>query len=343
MAYDIHRSTDLGFTPGPETLVATTFSTAFVDAALLPGVDHAYVVRARDAAGNVDANTLHVTVTATVLDVTLLATEFEPNDAGWTVVDPDDAEYGNWQWGNPQGTAYQSEDDHTPGTGVNAWITGLSGSPSNGDVDNGTTTLLSARYDIASAVNPVVAYWRWFTNDRGGSPGDPTDTLRVEISDDDGQSWEMLEEVGAGTPLAWVPVELALPAGVAPSSQMRLRFSTADLGEGSLVEAGIDDFAFVDPAQGCSNCDTPQPKPCSVVVSRSGDADILLSFTNLAGRRIEVYNVTGCDEMLLIGTTTGNSFLHEGALLSTEPFNYRLRSVDACGNGVDFCGDTDCP
>jgi hypothetical protein len=342
VAYDVFRSTDPAFTPGPANLVATTFGTGFVDAGLPPGVDHTYVVRARDAAGNADTNDVHLTANATALDATIFETHFEPNNAGWSVTAPNDATDGNWQWGNPVGTAYQPENDATP-DGVNCWITGLAAGTSNGDVDGGTTTLLSARYSMATAVNPVVQYTRWFTNDQGGSPGDPTDTFRIEVSNDGGGNWTMLEEIGAGTPLQWIPVEVPIP--LAPSADMQFRFTAADLGAGSLVEAGIDDFALIDEGQGCSGsaCAFTPPNICAIHVGRSGD-DIVVAWTTDPGRRAMVYAVSGCDEAILIGTVDGGtSFVHEGAALASESFSYRITTVDNCGEEMPFCGDTDCP
>jgi hypothetical protein len=340
VAYDIYRSTDPGFVPGPANFVATTFATSFVDAGIQPGTDQTYVVLARDTLGNSDANNVHLSASSGVLDLTLLETAFEPSDGGWAVTAPDDATAGNWEWGNPSGTPYQPEDDATPSPGVNAWITGLAGGAGNGDVDDGTTTLVSMLYDIAGATNPVVRYARWFTNDKGGSPGDPTDTFRVEVSSNNGTDWTPLEEVGAGTPLAWVPVEIPLP--VAPTNQMRFRFSAADIGAGSLVEAGIDDFALVDLGQGCSGCGLTLPGPCALHVGKSGD-DIIVDWGTDVGRRVIVYRIDGCGESIKLGTVeSGSSFVHVGAALSPEAFNYRVTSVDACGSEIDFCGVTDC-
>jgi hypothetical protein len=340
VAYDIYRSTDPGFIPGPENFVATTFATSFVDAGIPPGVEHTYVVLARDILGNSDTNNVHRTTTAAVLDLTLHETAFEPNDGGWSVTAPDDAAAGNWEWGNPSGTPYQSEDDATAG-GVNAWITGLAPSPGNGDVDDGTTTLVSQQYDIAGATDPVVRYARWFTNDLGGSPGDPTDTFKIEVSNNNGSDWTPLEEIGAGTPLAWVPVEIPLP--VVPTDQMRFRFTAADLGAGSLVEAGVDDFSLVDVGQGCEGCGFVFPGPCQIHVHKSDD-DIVVDWGADVGRRVVVYQVTGCGEMIKVGTVeNASSFVHENAALSPDPFSYRVTSVDACGAEIAFCNATDCP
>jgi hypothetical protein len=185
-----------------------------------------------------------------------------------------------------------------------------------------------------------VRYSRWFTNDQGGSPGDASDTLRVEVSNNDGSSWAPLETVGAGTPLEWVPVQL--PIGVAPTSQMRFRYSTADLGAGSLVEAGVDDFSLVDVGQGCASCAAPT-NVCQIHVSRSGD-DAVVSWSVDPGVRVLVYHVTGCGEQILIGTVEGStSFVHEEALLSEQSFHYRVTVVDACGDEQPICGTTDCP
>lgn len=342
VTYEVHRSTNPLFVPGPGTLMATTYSVGFVDTSVTPGTPQNYIVRAKDALGNEDTNTVRLGVTPTLFDLELFHTAFEVDDAGWSVIEPNDASTGNWEWGDPVGTPYQPEDDATDG-GVNCWITGISSSPGNGDVDDGTTTLLSAAYDMSSMVNPTVAYARWFTNDRGGSPGDPTDTFRVDVSNDDGQNWTSLEEVGAGTPLAWVPVELALP--IAATSQIRFRFTAADLGSGSLVEAGIDEFGLVDDGQGCAQCTQPPQTLCEISVNRDRE-DVVLDWSdNPVAARAVIYHVSGCDssERIKLGSTLDSIYVHEGAAVTDDAFNYRVTFVDDCGRELAFCGTTDCP
>jgi len=343
-AYDIYRSTDPLFVPGSESLLATTFATGFVDSSVTPGTSHSYVVRARDSLGNQEGNLAHLAANPTLFDLELFKTDFEPTDAGWSVVAPNDADTGNWEWGDPEGTSYQPENDATP-DGVNCWITGLSGSPSNGDIDDGTTTLLSGALDLTGSGNPTVNYSRWFTNDQGGSPGDPTDLFHLEASNDDGQNWTPLEPaLGAGTPLAWVAVSVPLP--VAATNQVRFRFQAADLGAGSLVEAGIDDFEVVSPGQACLQCTGPPAETlCSISIDRDGD-DIRVEWgAGPVGTRAVVYHVAGCGPsgQLKLGTTTDGFFVHESAALSDEAFNYRVTFVDECGEEQAFCGATDCP
>jgi hypothetical protein len=343
VVYDVHGSTDPGFVPGPATLLASTFSTDFVDTSVPQGTTRTYLVRARDNAGNADANEDRLAAAPTAFDIVHVQTAFEPTNAGWSAIDPNDADTGLWEWGDPQPTSYQPGNDAS-NPGVNCWITGLAPDPGNNDVDAGSTTLLSARYDLSSALDPTVEYQRWFTNDQGGSPGDPTDSLRVDVSNDDGQTWSPLEEVGPGTPLAWVPVSLDIP--IAVTSQMRFRFSAADLGAGSLVEAGIDEFSLIDAGAACLVCSPPPAQTlCSIHVTRSGDDVVVDWSANPVPNRAVVYRVNGCDpvDSVRIGTATGTSFVHENAALSPESFNYRVTTVDDCGNEVPFCGATDCP
>ncbi|MFO0981136.1 MAG: M14 family zinc carboxypeptidase [Planctomycetota bacterium] len=164
---------------------------------------------------------------------------------GWTLgAAGDDATRGKWEWGDPAGTTsgsdiVQPEDDHTGGAGHNCYVTAKAGgSAGDNDVDDGKTTLISPRFNLASAPSAVLRFWRWYA-DLGGSPNN--DDLLVQISNDDGASWSNLEVVGA-TENAWREVQFRVADFVAPSAQMRLKLVAQDKPNDSLCEALLDDL-----------------------------------------------------------------------------------------------------
>ncbi len=336
VAYEVHRSNDAGFVPSAATLVASTFSTGFVDVARPPGEDATYVVRARDAAGNETTSDTRVTARSGIVDRILATADFETL-AGWQVGALNDATAGNWERADPEPTAFQPGDDHTP-AGSSCWITGPLAGSGNGshDVDSGTTTLLSPPYDLSGTTAPAVRYWRWFTNDRGASPGG--DPFVVEITADDGANWALVEQVGAGTPLAWVPVEVPLASLVPSDATVRFRFTARDADPGSLVEAAIDDLSIADIELGCLDCPALVPAIGIIRVNRSGDA-VILDWTAdpNPGSSFVVYRLSGpaFTDRLRIGTTATRTFTHEAAALAAEDFYYLVTAVDACGTESD--------
>ena len=172
------------------------------------------------------------------------ADDFE-TDRGWVGGQPGDtAASGMWVRVNPVGTIAQPEDDHSnPGT--LCWVTGnaSAGSASGAaDVDGGTTTLLSPRIDMSGLSNPILGYWRWYSNSLGGSPN--SDSMPVEISNNNGQSWVQLELVTESLG-QWVERRIPVAQFLPPTANMRLRFVARDLGSGSLVEAALDDVSVI--------------------------------------------------------------------------------------------------
>lgn len=168
--------------------------------------------------------------------------ELEGAIDGWQLgLGTDTASTGQWEHVDPNGTPAQPEDDHTE-NGVKCFITGQ-GSPGGGlgeaDIDNGTTTLLSPMFDATGYDEAFVSYWRWYSNDQGASPN--SDSMPVDISNNDGNTWVTLETV-ASNANAWVFKSFRVSEFVTPTASMRLRWRASDLGSGSLVEAGLDDF-----------------------------------------------------------------------------------------------------
>jgi len=166
-------------------------------------------------------------------------------NTGWTVGSATDtATSGLWELADPQETTAQPGED-VSAAGTMCWVTGaLAGSGVNSfDVDGGATTLTSPRF---SAINPTrvnslhnrLSYWRWYSNERGSAPF--IDTLSILISNNDGASWTPLETTGENK-RNWVPKTWSIPAFIAPTAQMRIRFVASDTGSASAVEAAIDE------------------------------------------------------------------------------------------------------
>ncbi|MFH1279936.1 MAG: M28 family peptidase [Candidatus Eisenbacteria bacterium] len=177
--------------------------------------------------------------------------DFEAN-LGWTVGDAgDDATTGVWERCNPQATDAQPEDDHTPAPGVNAYITQCAAGTSIGsyDVDGGKTTLISPNIDLSGETNAYLRYWLWYVNDAGSAPG--TDYWYVRASDDGGQTWVTLDSTYSST-RPWTLAQHDLSQYIALTNQVRFKFVASDEGDGSIVEAGVDDVAIVSYQSGIS-------------------------------------------------------------------------------------------
>lgn len=182
---------------------------------------------------------------------TIVHHDFE-TDTGWTVGDvDDDATTGVWERCDPEATEAQPEDDHTPDPGVNAYITDCRAGTSVGtyDIDGGKTTLLSPVFDLSSYSNASVRYYRWYSNGMGASP-DADDWL-VHVTDDGGTSWVTIDSLRSGDH-TWREIERDLEDYITLTDQVQFRFIASDLADGSIVEAGVDDFSLISYEDGTS-------------------------------------------------------------------------------------------
>ena len=169
--------------------------------------------------------------------------------------DQDDySEFGFWELGLPEDNATTGEwestipvgsystpgdpssicapaEDHTPGDGLFAFLTGVSpggdaGIGSN-DIDAGSTTLQSEAIDLSSMVSPILSYWRWYVNApaSGANPG--ADWWQVHVSDDGGQNWVEIEET-LTQDIRWRRNAFAIQEYVSLTDEFKIRFVASD-------------------------------------------------------------------------------------------------------------------
>ncbi|MDP7070131.1 MAG: hypothetical protein QF561_02145 [Phycisphaerales bacterium] len=187
-------------------------------------------------------------------------------DGGWTA--SGSAADGQWTHGIPVNCNRGDPSGDFDGND-RCWLTdNSSANGCNSDVDDGTVYLTSSPLD-ASEPGAQLCYARWFSNDYGAAPY--TDTLVVEISDDNGASWMTLETVGpTGDEVSggWYDVCYVLDSvdGYVPTTSLRVRFVTSDASSsGSVVEAAVDAVSLSTP-----DCDNEQPCPGDV----DGDGEV---------------------------------------------------------------------
>ncbi|MCL4221635.1 MAG: matrixin family metalloprotease [Phycisphaerales bacterium] len=173
---------------------------------------------------------------ATVGVETVVMYDNAETNIGWTVTGT--ATDGQWSRGVPAGDGTRG-DPLVDGDGSGAaWLT--DNVLGNSDVDNGTTILTSPVLD-ASHPASVLSYWTWFSNTAGAAPNE--DVMTVEVSGNNGSTWTTVEVIGPTGPRAsggWYWTSVSVSNYVTPSNQFRIRFTAADTGSGSVVEAGVD-------------------------------------------------------------------------------------------------------
>lgn len=214
-------------------------------------------------------------------------------DQGWTIGAPGDgAVSGVWTRARTVGTGTQPDLD-ADGDSL-CFVTGNGepgGNAGDADLDGGRTTLTSPRLDLHRAITADLEFHYWFVDETF-----PDDSMRVEVSADDGTSWTGLQSVTVSE-RAWRKsyfprLEALLPL----TGTMRLRFVVADEGRASLVEAGVDGIKLravirpelLPPAVTQLLPPKPQPFRGSVMIcfDLAQPANVDLAVFDLRGRRL---------------------------------------------------------
>jgi hypothetical protein len=193
----------------------------------------------------------------------------EGDVTSWTINNHASLTAGGWQAADPNGTINAGsvaapEDDNGAGYDVKAFIT-QDGAPGGGatvaDVDGGPTELISPIIDLAGT-DATISYDRWFYCEDVGTAD--ADVLKTEISNNGGTTWAVVHQTD-GTGSSWESVNFRVGQYVAPTSQVRLRFTTSDSPNNSVTEAGIDNLTVDELV--CT-------EPCAADVSGDGTVNV---------------------------------------------------------------------
>ncbi|MFN0060158.1 MAG: FG-GAP-like repeat-containing protein [Planctomycetota bacterium] len=183
-----------------------------------------------------------------VSDATTLARDdLEGDVSAWQVQTTAGLTFGAWQAVVPVGTTFGGNPiapsaDATQGSqNVRAFVTqngAPGGAASASDIDGGDNHLISPVIDLAGT-DGAISFAAWFvSNDDTPSQ---LDVLDVAVSNNGGTNWTPVMSI-ATTSATWQTFSFQVGAYVAPTANVRVRFTANDSPNNSLTEAGIDDF-----------------------------------------------------------------------------------------------------
>ncbi|MEW5923737.1 MAG: C1 family peptidase [Candidatus Zixiibacteriota bacterium] len=178
---------------------------------------------------------------------------FEDNfetDQGWMVTGS--ATAGIWERGIPAGLGDRGDPTTDFDGSGRCYLTGNTAGDS--DIDGGTTILISPAFDLSGGEG-LIHYAFWYSNAFGNAPN--SDTFKVFISNNGGMNWTLIDKIGPVEEASggWYEHTIWASDYITLTDQMVLNFNASDLGDGSVVEAAVDDIWVK-----MYTCGTPGPQ-----------------------------------------------------------------------------------
>lgn len=272
-----------------------------------------------------------------------LSTDFETALSGWQVgnVAGDDATTGIWVHNTPIGSYTQAlsvsqpGNDHTPGIGkTKCLVTGNAPSSASdvgeADVDNGTTSVLTPTFDLSKYLAPIIEYYRWYANSRGGNAGN--DAWLVQIRDSGSSNWVTVDSTYQAD-YDWRRRIFQVQDYVNTTKAVQMRFVAADQliagdpNDGqSVVEAAVDDF-FIYDREPISVNEVQAVK--AKIHPNPADQTLLISLQNGIDAKATLYNVAGQAVGELILQSSITSYRLQTAQLPSGQYNLVIQSENS--------------
>lgn len=235
----------------------------------------------------------------------------------------------------------QTGQDHTSGSGK-CLITGNASVATQSITTNavlkGKTTVLTPGFDLSGYQEPIIEYYRWYSNDRGSNPR--KDQWQVQIRDTNSTLWKNVE-LTYQSDYNWRRRIFGVAEYLLNNSRVQLRFVANDVTNANLpnngqsvVEAGVDDFFIYDKATPLpSAVNNVAPAEKAKIYPNPADGIVNVSLPANTKGTMGLYDITGkvIYELKLDGTNTnyhiGTSQLAAGQyLLIIQTDNHTIQS-----------------